>query len=264
MDIIAAHQHGLIEQLEADAAALAGRARDHGQRTVVLHHLYDHARGSHGWALGEARQGLRIAAGLEALGKRIERWGWMTKGRDEARAGLNLLAEALGEAARSRTEAAYRAYRLSATAALRCEAETNIPPGLLALLDRCHSARRAGEYLSVEEECALAEESERFAAATVDMQSIEDAWTAVSATALGRAARRLVGAKVLSRHMCRDKRRGWARVERQLRNETTLPPSFRANPAQHFYALQHMLQERRRQQWREACDREPGAFELAA
>jgi len=43
-----------------------------------------------------------------------------------------------------------------------------------------------------------------------------------------------------------------------------LPASFRANPAQHFYALQQMLCERRRQQWREACDLEPDAFELAA
>ena len=31
-----------------------------------------------------------------------------------------------------------------------------------------------------------------------------------------------------------------------------------------FYALQQMLRERQRQQWREACDREPDAFELAA
>jgi len=43
-----------------------------------------------------------------------------------------------------------------------------------------------------------------------------------------------------------------------------LPPAFKANPAQHFYALQQMLRERRRQLWREACDREPDAIELAA
>jgi hypothetical protein len=47
-------------------------------------------------------------------------------------------------------------------------------------------------------------------------------------------------------------------------NDPALPVSFRANPAQHFYALQHMLRERRRQRMREACDREPDAFELAA
>ena len=52
MDIIAAHQQGLIEQLEEDVKALAGRLRDHGQRAVVLHHLYDHSRGIHGWTSG--------------------------------------------------------------------------------------------------------------------------------------------------------------------------------------------------------------------
>ena len=42
MDIIAAHRQGLIEQLDDEVAALAGRGRDHAQRAVVLHHLYDH------------------------------------------------------------------------------------------------------------------------------------------------------------------------------------------------------------------------------
>ena len=264
MDIIAAHQHGLIEQLEDEAAALAGRGRDHGQRAVVLHHLYDHARGGHDWALWEARQNLRIASGLDLLGKRIERWGWITGGRDKARVALNLLADALGEAARVRAEAAYRAYRLSATPALRGEAEEKIPPALLALLDQCHSARRSGEDLSAEAQRSLADESERFATAAVDAQAIEAAWAAVDATALRRTARRLLGAKALARHMARDKRRGRVRIERRLRNDPVLPPAFRANPAQHFYALQHMLRERRRKQWREDCDREPGAFELAA
>ena len=77
MDIIAAHQQGLTEQLEEEVAALAGRARDHGQRAMVLHHLYDHSRGAHAWALAEARRALRIAEGLEALAKRLGRWGWL-------------------------------------------------------------------------------------------------------------------------------------------------------------------------------------------
>lgn len=264
MDIIAAHQHGLIEQLEDEAEALAGRGRDHGQRAVVLHHLFDHARGSHDWALWEARQNLRIASGLDVLGKRIERWGWITGGRDKARAALNLLADALGEAARVRVEAAYRAYRLSATPALRGEAEEKIPPALLALLDQCHFARRSGGCLSAEARQALADESELLATAAVDAQAIEAAWFAVDATALRRTARRLLGAKALARHMARDKRRGRVRIEWQLRNDPSLPLTFRANPAQHFYALQRILRDRRRKQWREDCDREPGAFELAA
>ena len=36
MDIIAAHQQGLIEKLSEEAAALAGRPNDFGQRAVVL------------------------------------------------------------------------------------------------------------------------------------------------------------------------------------------------------------------------------------
>ena len=39
MDIIAAHQQGLIEKLAEEAAALAGRPKDFGQRAVVLGRL---------------------------------------------------------------------------------------------------------------------------------------------------------------------------------------------------------------------------------
>ena len=51
MDIIAAHQQGLIEQLDAEVEALAGRPHDHSQRAIVLLHLYEHSKGGHGWAL---------------------------------------------------------------------------------------------------------------------------------------------------------------------------------------------------------------------
>lgn len=264
MDIISAHRQGLIEQLDDEVAALAGRARDHGQRAVVLHHLYDHARGGHGWALGEARRGLIIAARLDALGKRLERWGWMMGGRDDARAALDLLAEALGEEARQRTAAAYRAYRLSATAALRGEAEAVIPSALLACLDRCHAARRSGEPISIELQRELTVASEQFALDSIDRAAVNVAWYAIEKTSLRRVARRLLGDKALKGATSRDERRGCARIERELRAHPSLPVAFRANPAQHFYALQRMLQERRRQKWREACDREPDAFELAA
>jgi hypothetical protein len=86
----------------------------------------------------------------------------------------------------------------------------------------------------------------------------------VDRTILRRAARRLVGDHAIARAAALDERRGNIWVEQQLRDDPALPASFRANPAQHFYALQHMLRERRRQQWREDCDREPDAFELAA
>ena len=264
MDIIAAHQQGLIEQLDDEVAALAGRPRDHVQRAIVLHHLYDHSRGGHVWALAEARRALWLAASLAALERRIERWGWLVGRRDEAHAALALLAETLGEAAQRRTAAAYRAYRLTATAALRNAAEEAIEPSLLELLDQCHSARRSGSDLPDETRQMLADASEQLASAAVEAEAIAAAWSAIDATSLRRAARRPLGGKAMARQAARDERRGWAKVERQLLADPALPAAFRANPAQHFYALQRLLQQRRRQQWREACDREPDAFELAA
>ncbi|HET9335789.1 MAG TPA: hypothetical protein VFO12_05200 [Sphingomicrobium sp.] len=264
MDVIAAHQQGLLEQLQEEASALAGRAREHGQRAVVLHHLYDHSRGGHVWALAEAGRALRIARGITVLQRRLDRWGWVIARREEAATALDRLVNALGEASRARTLAAYRAYRLSATPALRSEAERILPPDLLVAFDHCHAARRAREDLPVEIRDQLAVGSEAIALAAMDSKRLIAAWAAIEATGLGRAAHRLLGDRALARGAARDRRRGWPRVERELRDNPSLPASFQANPAQHFYALHRDLAERRRQQWREACDREPDAFELAA
>lgn len=264
MDILSAHRDGLIEQLDDEVAALAGRGRDHAQRAVVLHHLHDHSRGNHSWALAEARRTLRISEGLAGLRRRLDRWGWLRGRRDEARAALDRLAETMGEADRNRTAAAYRAYRISSSRALREEAEASLDPELLDLLEQCHAARRSGEVMPIDARQALAGASEKLAAAAVDRQALERAWAAIEATGLRRAARRRLSDNSLDKQAARDLRRGAIRVERELRADAALPTSFKANPAQHFYALQQSLRERRRQQWREACDREPGAFELAA
>ena len=264
MDIIAAHRQGLTEQLEEEVTAIAGRARDHGQRAMVLHHLYDHSRGAHAWALAEARRDLRIAGGLEALAKRLGRWGWLLARRDQARHAIGRLAEAMGEESRARCAAAYLAYRLSATPALRNVAEQRLPADLLHALDLCHAARRSDEAVCAEIASLLAEQSETYALAAVDREMVTAAWSAVGATWLGRSAHRFMGSKALARAEARDQRRGRAKVEQSLRNDTRLPASFRANPAQHFYALRHAIAARRRQQWREACDRALDSFELAA
>lgn len=264
MDIITAHRQGLIEQLDLEVSALAGRRHDHAQRAIVLHHLCDHSRGSHVWALAEARRGLRIAEGLQALRRRLDRWGWLAARRDEARAALEQLAETLGEAAQLRTIAAYRAYRMTGAQALRDEAEAKLDPVLTELLNQCHAARRAGTCMSSEARQALFEQCDQHAAVAADPAELDAAWSAINATALRRAARRLLSDVALGKGTIKDQRKGFARVERELRNHAALPASFRANPAQHFYALQRMLLERRRQQWREACDRELDTFELAA
>jgi hypothetical protein len=264
MDIIAAHQQGLIEQLDAEVEALAGHPRDYGQRAMVLHHLYEHSKGGHVWALAEARENLRIASGIGKLKRRLARWSWTVREGDRARAALEVLTGVLGEVSRERTIAAYRAYRLSATKALRTKADEHLPPELLIALDRCHVARREEEKLSVEITLTLAGESERFAKAPAAGGSFDAAWAEVEATGLARAARRLLGEHSLARCRARDERKGWARVERMLRNDASLPASFRINPAQHFYALQLSLAQRRRKQWGELCDLEPDAVALAA
>lgn len=264
MDIIAAHQQGLIEQLEDEVAALAGRPRDHVQRAMVLHHLYDHSRGAHQWALAEARRELAIARGLELLARRLDRWGWIVGRRDEAKQALAQLAEAIGGASQARCAAAYRAYRQSATAALRCDAEARLPLDLLEALDECHGARRSGEAVSGTTAAQLGVLSEQLAGAATDHQALASGWAAIGATWLRRPANRLLGTRPLGRAEARDRKRGREKTEHDLLGDDRLPASFRANPAQHFYALQQAMAERRRQQWREACDRDAAAFELAA
>ena len=261
MDIIAAHQQGLIDQLDSEVAALAGRACDHGQRAVVLHHLFDHSRGEHRWALAEACREARIANGLDALKRRLTRWGWRAAARSEAKAALDGLSAAIGEGARDRAATAYRAYRLSATKALRGEAEQVLPPALLAALDRCHDARRGGTAMTAGERDNLAEAS---AALAANPGALEAAWAAIDATRIGAAVRRRLGPAAMVRADRTAVRRGAAWAEARLRVDRALPHAFRTNPAQHFYALLHALAERRRTQWRADADREPDAVALAA
>ena len=264
MDIIAAHQQGLIEQLEAEVDALAGRPSDHAQRAVVLHHLYDHSLGAHRWALCEARRSLLIASGIARLRRRLDRWGWTVREWGGAREALDTLAAALGEESRARTIAAYRCYRLSATAALRGEAEAVLAPELLAALDECHAARRDGRTPDPDIALALGEASERLAESVTPAGQLDTAWAAIGQCGLERSANRLLGPQALARCHATGQRKGWDRLERELRANPALPASFRANPAQHFYALQRILTERRRQQWRELCDLETDAVALAA
>lgn len=264
MDIIAAHQHGLIEKLDEEVAALAGRPCDHAQRAVVLHHLYDHSCGGHDWALLEARRSLAAARGLAKLRRRLAGWGWSARARKEARQALDLFEQAIGEEALARTASAYRAYRLSATPPLWAEAERSMAPSLLSALTLCHAARRERVGLAADARDLLAVECEDLAAASVDSSATERAWAAINSSRLRRVAIRLFGPKALARNSARARRKGWRRVETELRSDPLLPAAFRANPAQHFYALQHALAEKRRQAWREACDRDEDAVALAA
>ena len=264
MDIITAHRQGLIEKLDEEAAALAGRPKDFAQRAVVLHHLYDHSGGNHDWALVEARDQLRTAAAIQRLHKRLARWGWLVVRRERAQAALDTLAEALGRASQARCLSAYVAYRLSGIRSLQAETSDLIAPDLLDFLTHCHSSRRSRQLVAADQRHGLFDLSEILAVGSTDAAELDLAWNEIATTGVKRAARRLLGPKAVARAAARDRKWGSQRIERELRDSPQMPATFRANPAQHFYALQNVLAERRRQRWREACDQEPDAFELAA
>jgi hypothetical protein len=262
MNLLASHRHGLIDQLDVETAALAGRTGDHLQRAMVLHHLYDHSRGSHGWALVEAAEALRIDRGLKRLEAKLGGWTWREGRRAEAKAGLDRLRSTLGEAARARCAAAYRAYRITATPALAGEAAQLVGEPLAGLLGSIHAARRAGESVDAATRRELVVLSEQAEASTVVSEEL--ALAAIAATAIGKAGARLVAPSERLAAFDRAERKGWTRLEAEIVGAAELPVRFRANPAQHFYAMLRDLEERRRKEWREALDMDPRAVELAA
>lgn len=264
MDLIASHRQGLIDQLEAETAALAGRAGDHLQRAMVLHHLYDHSRATHGWALVEAAAALRTVKGLKRLEARLDGWTWRGAKRADARAALDQLRNALGDAARARCAAAYRAYRLTATPALAEEVEALLPDDLAGALGQVHSARRASDPVGAIARRRLAVLTEREASGAVDQAALDGGWAAVSATVIGKAAARLLPPIDALAGFDGAERAGWIKAEARIVGAVELPARFRANPAQHFYAMLRDIEERRRKEWRGALDLDPCAVELAA
>lgn len=250
MDIIAAHQHGLIERLDEEAVALAGRPQDYGQRAVVLHHLYDHSVGGHGWALLEARRQLDQAVAIADLRKRVGKFWLSRRKRDLAAEALEQLAEALGLSAQQRCADAYRAYRMTATSAMEEEASSGLPAPLALLLGECHARRRAGMPLSSSTREQLCVESE----SAYQMVELDTAWADMAATSLGKLARKSLRDSVGPQDFARAEKRGWDKLEKKVRHDPALPAAFRANPAQHFFALQNSLADKKRKELNEAAD----------
>lgn len=249
-----------MDRLDEEALALTGRPRDFGQRAIVLHHLYDHSGGAHGWALLEARRQLDTAEALKALRKKVGGYWLRRRKRDEAAEALEQLALALGEAAKARCRMAYRAYRMTATSALEEEASVALPPELALLLGECHARRRAGMPLSAPTREQLCNESE----GVFDGSELANAWAAMAATVLGKRARKQMQDTVADADFARAEKRGWAKLERSVRNDPALPSAFRINPAQHFYALQNDVVAKRLKGWREAADAEGDTVAIAA
>ena len=143
MDIIESHRLGLIEQLESEAVALAGRGRDAGQRALVCHHVADLLGLAHGYALLSALGALAIDDAVAQIERRA-RWAIWRLSRDE-RAALLARIATFGDTLRAldaeRCAGLLMSYRLVATPSLGAEAERRLDPDLLGALRAAQSAR---------------------------------------------------------------------------------------------------------------------------
>ncbi|MDQ3144440.1 MAG: hypothetical protein M3Q57_06120 [Pseudomonadota bacterium] len=261
---MASHRQGLVEQLEVEAASLAGRARDSAQRTVVYHHLADSLGLGHAYALLAAHGALAIDPAIADLGRQVRRSWWRLRAGERA-ALLARVAEfggALRELDQRRCERALLAYRLAAAPGLAEDARQGLDPALVAAFAACR-AHRGGPSLDARR--ALFAAHQRWAEALIG-DGIE---AAISALDWPLGARTVAAAVALLRIPMsayeRAERRGLERVERELRRSKALPAGFAANPAQAFYALQRQMAERRRRAADEFVDLSPDeAVSLAA
>lgn len=245
MDIIASHQHGLVEHLEIEAQSLAGRTRDSAQRAVVYHHLADSLGLANGYALLAAEGALAIDRAVADLERAVRRAWWRVRGPERA-AMLERVArfgEALRELDRRRCEAALLAYRLVATPGLGEQARGRLSPELVAAYTVSHAARGAADA-GARRRLFLAQQ--RWAEVLIG-DGIEEAIAALDWRLGARRVRSaLKPLRIPLTAYERADKGGFGRVERRLRSSKALPAAFAANPAQAFFALQRQMADRRR------------------
>lgn len=245
MNIIASHQSGLVEQLDAEARALAGRGRDSAQRALVYHHVADMLGLAHGFALLAAHGALALDAAVERLDRTARRAWWRLKRAE--RAALVERVAAFGNRLRAfdmeRCSAVLMAYRLAATPGLGGEAARRLDPDLLGALRAAQSARGQADAHTRR---ALFDAHQRWSDALFD-ERIEQAVADLAWPLEPRPLRAAIAAvRIPERDYARSERRGLTRVERRLRASKMLPGLFAANPAQAFFQLQRHVAERRR------------------
>jgi hypothetical protein len=245
MDIIASHQSGLIEQLEAEAAALAGGPRESVQRAITCHHVADMLGLAHGYALLAARGGLVLDEALARLERQAKKWRW---GRSRAeRAALAERVANFAETVRridaERCVGVLMAYRLVATPGLGGEAARRLDPALLASLRTVQAARGEADG---EARRTLFDAHQRWADEMFGT-AVGEAVTALQ-WPHGKADVRAVVSVLLipTSDYDRGLRRGVTRIEARLRASKRMPEGFAANPAQAFFKLQRQIIERRR------------------
>ena len=245
MGIIESHRLGLIEQLETEAVALAGRERDAGQRALVCHHVADMLGLAHGYALLAAHGALAIDAAVKRMERHARRAYWRLK-RDERAALAERIAD-FGATLRGldveRCAGLLMAYRLVATPSLEGEAGTRLAPDLLAALREAQSVRGQADANARRK---LFEAHQRWAETLVG-ERLDRAIAALDWPLSPDAPNGAIEAlRIPPRAYERAERGGLARVEWRLRRSKRLPEMFAANPAQAFFQLQRQTADRRR------------------
>lgn len=245
MDIIESHRLGLVEQLASEAAALAGKARDSAQRTVVYHHVADMLGLAHGYALLAAHSALAIDSAVARIERRARLATWRLP--HERRAALARRIAAFGATLHvldaERCAGLLMAYRLVATPSLSGVAADRLEPDLLAALREAQSRRGQADGNA---RLALFEAHQRWAGKLFG-ERIEVAVAALDWPLSRRTLRGAIEALLIPTAAYeRAERRGLARLERGLRRSKRLPSIFAANPAQAFFELQRQIAERRR------------------
>ena len=256
MDIIASHQHGLIEQLEHEAESLAGRARDSAQRAVVYHHLAESLGLANVYALLAAHGALAIEPATAALQRAVRRSRWRLKREPRAalQARVTRFGEALLELDRQRCAAALRTYRLVATPGLGEEARRRLDPAVAAAYAACRSGCGAAD---VRARRRLFVAQQRWAEALFG-DALEQAIVELGWPLGARAVRSAIAAlRIPVSAYDRAESRGLDKCERRLRQSKDLPDMFAANPAQAFFAFQRQMAERRRRAAVESADFSP-------
>ena len=245
MNIIESHRLGLIEQLESEAVALAGRARDGAQRAVVYHHVADLLGLAHGYALLSAHGALAIDPAVARIEQTARRAIWRLK--REQRAALAQRIAAFGVTLRlldaERCAGLLMAYRLVATPTLAVEAEARLSSDMVTALGAAQSVRGQAD---ADARRALFEAHQRWAEDLIG-ERIDQAVAALDWPLAGRALDDAVEAlRIPSSSYERADRRGLKRSEAWLRRSKQLPELFATNPAQAFFQLQRQTAERRR------------------
>ena len=262
MDIIASHQHGLVEQLVVEAASLAGRERDSVQRAIVYHHLADSLGLANAYALLAAHGALAIDPAVARMERAVRR-SWWRMGRERRAAALarvRRFGAALRELDRRRCEAALLAYRLVATPGLAEQARERLDPDLIAAFAAC---RRDPGNAGLRRTLFLAQQA--WVEALIG-QGIEEALVEFDWRLGARPVRLAIETlRIPLRGYERAERRGIDALEQRLRRSKAVPPTFAANPAQAFFTLQRRLAERRRRAAAEYDELSPDeAVQLAA